>query len=421
MTWTLPAALIATLMAVAPAQAAKRCEAPAGAWERATPAEAGMDAARVRGAVNYATTQNALAVRVYRHGCLVARDALAPVNGQMRFESWSLAKSVTALVFSRAMTLGLISPDDPVGALIGEADAPHGAITMRDLLTMTSGLRWNGFRDYDVFMPDRLRDALTVGVARPPGTYYEYSQSGPALLAEAVQRAVGEDFQAFAQRELFGPLGIRPGTWRWSRDAAGHTQGFFGLNMHTDDFARLGELMRREGVWRGRRLLARPVVREALTPTSTNGCYGWLIWLNAARPCVGPRIGERPVSDDREFPGLPRDLYRYAGLFGQLVSVFPSQGLVVVRNGTEAVPALSGSGSGGYEGELYRRLLAAITDKPVKVPDAAPDAGGVDRTDVDAGFQASVFEPQEYTAPFGDGPLPAAGPERARAARLRLA
>ena len=74
-----------------------------------------------------------------------------------------MAKSVTALMFGRAMQLGLIDPEDPVGSLVPEADAAHGRITNRDLLTMTSGLRWNGLRDYNIFtMPDRVRDALTL-------------------------------------------------------------------------------------------------------------------------------------------------------------------------------------------------------------------------------------------------------------------
>ena len=123
-----------------------------------------------------------------------------------------MAKSVTALIFGRAMTQGLIGPDDPLGSLVPVADAAHGAITMRDLLTQTSGLQWNGLRDYNIFMPDRIQEALTVPVEKKPGTYWEYSQSGPALVAEATQNAVGEDFQAYAQRELFGPLGIEPGT-----------------------------------------------------------------------------------------------------------------------------------------------------------------------------------------------------------------
>ena len=195
-----------------------------------------------------------------------------------------MAKSITALAFMRAMTQRLISPEDPLGSLIREADRPHGAITMRNLLTMTSGLHWNGFRDYNIFMPDRLQEALTVDVEKPRGTYFEYSQSGPALLAEAVGRAVGMDFQAYLQRELFTPLGIEAGAWRWGRDSQGHTQGFFDLHMTPNDYARLGELLRRDGVWRGRRLIAHRVMKAAIRPTKTNGCYGWMIWLNRPSP-----------------------------------------------------------------------------------------------------------------------------------------
>ena len=288
---------------------------------------------------------------------------------------------------------------------------------MRNLLTMTSGLRWNGFRDYNIFMPDRLREALTVEVARGRGAYYEYSQSGPALLAESVARAVGEDFQAFAQRELFGPLGIEPGSWNWGRDSAGHTQGFFDLHMTPDDYGRLGELLRRGGKWRGRRLIAPRIARAAVRATRTNGCYAWMIWVNARKPCVGPRVGERPVDDAREFPELPADMYHYAGLFGQLVAVFPSQGVIVVRTGQEA-DAGGFTGGSGYQNELFKRVLGAITDQRIVPPGDARDAGKVSREDVDGGFHTAVFEPEQYTGGFFTPPLPAAGPERARAVIL---
>jgi CubicO group peptidase (beta-lactamase class C family) len=107
-----------------------------------------MDAAKLQDAMDYGTSQSSYAVRVYRHGCLVAEDRLASRNRTEKYESWSMAKSITSLVFGRAMQLGHVSPDDAVGSLVPEADGPHGAITLRDLLTMTSGLRWNGFRDY---------------------------------------------------------------------------------------------------------------------------------------------------------------------------------------------------------------------------------------------------------------------------------
>ena len=131
----------------------------------------------------------------------------------------------------------------------------------------------------------------------------EYSQSGPALLAEAVQRAVGEDFQAFAQRELFGPLGIEPAPGAGSATRPGHTQGFFGVQMIPDDYARLGELMRRGGVWRGRRLLSQRYVREVGHADRTERLLRLAHLAQRRKPCVGPRISERPVNDRRRFRG----------------------------------------------------------------------------------------------------------------------
>ena len=88
-----------------------------------------MDAAKLQDAIDYASTQASFAVRVYRNGCLVGEDRAAPVNRELQFESWSMAKSVIALIFGRAMTKGLIQPEDPVGSLVTEADREHGRIT----------------------------------------------------------------------------------------------------------------------------------------------------------------------------------------------------------------------------------------------------------------------------------------------------
>jgi CubicO group peptidase (beta-lactamase class C family) len=416
------AALCAATFGAPAAHAAKECAEPGSEWQRATPAEAGMDAAKLQGALDYGSTQASFAVRVYRHGCLVGEDRFAPVNRTQRYESYSMAKSVTSLLFGRAMTLGLISPADPVGALVPEADGPHGTISMLDLLTMTSGLEWNGFRDYNVFtMQDRVRDALTLRIAHPAGRYYEYAQSAVALLAEATARAVGEDPVAFFQRELLDDLGIPADAWEWKRDPAGHILGFMGVNMRPDDFGRLGDLMRRGGVWRGRRLLSEEYVREAVTPSRTNGCYAWLIWVNAGKPCIGVTIQDRPVTDTRDMPDMPADMYRFSGLFGQLVTVFPTQDIVVVRTGQD--PALVNFGGGtGWEQQLYERVLGSVTDQTIEKAGDAPDTSpGAERTNADYGFQTALFQPDRYHQGTFPDPLPPAGPRRARAPRLDLA
>jgi CubicO group peptidase (beta-lactamase class C family) len=417
------AAVAATLVAAClagagPAHAAKLCPAPKGDWERAAPAEEGMDAAKLQDAMDYGTSQLSFAVRVYRRGCLVAEDREAAVNRTQTYESWSMGKSVTAMIFGRAMTMGLISPDDPVGALFPEADKPHGLIAMRDLLTQTSGLAWNGFRDYNIFtMPDRVRDALTLPIAHKPGTYFEYAQSPVSLLAAAVTRATGVDVQAFGQTQLLDALGIPAANWHWNRDSAGNVGGFWGVNMRPDDFARLGELMRRGGVWRGRRLLSKQFMHDAIAASPTNGCYAWLIWVNSAAPCVGPTISERPVRNSRDFPDMPADMYRFSGLFGQLVTVFPTQDLLVVRTGQD--PGLVFAGGADWEHELYAKVLGSITDQKITPP--GPPPMGPAQPNADYGFQTSFQHPDEYGKGAQQDPLPPAGPGRARALRLRLA
>ena len=414
----LPAVALAATLLLAPgvAQAAKSCKVPVdGEWDRISPAEAGMSRQKLQDAVDYGSQNLSFAVRVFRRGCLVYADRAEALNNDVRYESWSLSKSVTSTLFGAAMTDGAISPDDPLGSLLPEADRDHGEITMRDLLTMSSGLRWNGLRDYNIFtMPDRVRDALTLPVVRKPGTYYEYAQSAVALVAKAIERATGEDARAYLQREVLDHLGIEGSSWDWERDEAGNIEGFHGARMTPGDFGRLGELFRRGGRWRGERLLSREYLQAALSPAKTNGCYGWLIWLAAKSktPCIGPRVVDRPVTRDSGYPGMPHDMFVFSGLFGQLVAVFPSQEIVLVRTGLD--PALvNPTGGKGWQHGLYSRVLGAVTDEKVRF---SKEFEGEDLPNEDGGFGTALREPDQYSQGAFPEPLPPAGPPLARAA-----
>ena len=65
--------------------------------------------------------------------------------------------------------------------------------------------------------------------------------------------------------QVFDQIGIPADAWHWNRDAAGHIQGFYGVQMRPDDYARMGELMRRDGVWKGKRLLSHEYIARATT------------------------------------------------------------------------------------------------------------------------------------------------------------
>jgi CubicO group peptidase (beta-lactamase class C family) len=405
--WLAGVAAAVAVLAVAPAaQAARHCAAPGETWGRATPSQAGLDGAKLAAAVREAAAAGSTAVRVYRYGCLVAEDAANPEHGSLGAQSFSMAKSIGSLIFGRAWTLGLIGPDDPVGALFPEADRTHGALLMRHLLTMTSGTRQTVAHDYNLLLSDRVRDALTLPFAAKPGTTFEYWQSGPPLLDAATGRAAGEDVQDFAQRALFSRIGIVPGSWTWTRDRAGNTMGFWGLVMRPDDFARFGELLRRGGVWGGHRLLSARYVHDALEPIRPFGCYAWLIWRPATARCNWPT-----------FLGLPADMWQFNGANGQLVTVFPTQGVMTVRTGAQVAgngwAPSAGSAAGATERTFYDHVLGAVTDAPVRTPHRAADPARPTAL-AQQRFALGGADPTGGTVPA----LPTAGPRRARAVQL---
>ena len=264
-----------------------------------------------------------------------------------------------------AISLGLLDEDDPVGKYIPEADAEHAAITVHDLLTMTSGLHWNLWRDYNIAMKDRVKDALSLPLDHEPGTFFEYGESPVALLAKVVGNAAGEDFQDFVQRELMGPIGMSREDWSWTRDRAGNTEGYRGLNTTVDNFSRLGQLMMRNGRWKGTEVLDKGWVRDAVEPSSTNPGYGYMFWLNESDSYIAPTVYSRDERDHRPIESAPHDLYFMAGIQQQRTWVIPSLDMVVVRVGgsgdrdPDTRSSVFTSSYGEFEHEFFRLLMDA--------------------------------------------------------------
>jgi CubicO group peptidase (beta-lactamase class C family) len=390
----------------APAAAApKRCDIPGSAWETASPEAVGLDEEQLNAALDFARPRLAQEILVFRYGCLVAERRWFQPDA--RFDSWSIAKSVTAMATGRAVTLGLLDLDDRVGRYIERADEAHARITVEQLLTMSTGLHWNLFRDYNVAMADRVEDALSLRFDHEPGTWFEYAQSPVALLAEVVGRAAGEDFQIFVQRELFGPIGIGPERWTWERDDAGNTMGFMGLNMAADDYARLGHLMLNGGRWGSNPLLARKWVRDAVSPTRTNPGYGYMFWLNGSDRYIAPTVYSRDERNHRQIVSAPRDLYWMAGIEDQRVYVLPETGIVVVRFGgpgsrePDTRSSVFTSASGEWEHEFFRLLMPAVNGYRYTDPGPYEYSDPVPALDPEYGILRSAQEPEDWVEGFG--------------------
>jgi len=326
----------------------------------------GFDPARLAAALDYGTRLLSTSIRVYRYGCLAAETQQDQVSVWVPQLMASASKTVLAMSVGRAVTLDYLKLDDPISRYLPEADAAHGALTVRQLLTQTSGLSLVLVDEIAGLLSDPVQQTLAAPFWYEPGTEYMYAQNTLSVLARVVERATGEDFQAFTQRELMTPLGIARDHWLWLRDRSGGTIVMGGLMMRPDDEARIGHLMLRQGRWGDTQLIDAAYLREAVRGTRANPGYGFLIWTNEGDWHKGSAIG-RPVQIDYPLlPGVPRDAYGAMGALGQMIVAVPSRHLVIVRNGGP------GDGASTVEGLKYKELIRLISD----AIDDAPRIGG---------------------------------------------
>jgi len=353
------------------------------AYERTSPAAVGLRAAALQAAVAYWVNEGAENLKVFRHGCLVAEGALDPATDGIPRQNWSQTKTVSALITGVAIRQGVLGLDAPIGDYLpaGVGDAEHRAITVRQLLTMTSGLELNWVDGMalsaDVAGP---REAMEMRLRHRPGTYFEYDQNAASLLNWTVEKALGKagrgGYLAFAQHEFFDRLGIASSTYWWQRAQNGTPMAHSGLFLPPVEFGRLGELMRTDGVFGGQRLVDASFMRLLHTGTAANCGYGFMVWLNSCR-AGGHQVNasivtRREISPARPWIATaPPDMYYSWGSHGQHVFVIPSLDLVVTRSGERSPDNSSdtehlnenliwnGAQRAGYQ-EFFRLLMRAV-------------------------------------------------------------
>ena len=362
-----------------------RCTVPVSGTKfgTATPQQEALDPAAVQRALNYANSHLRLSVQIFRNNCLIGTGALNPVTANLPMELFSSTKSVISMLTGIAYDRHKLSLDDPIGKYlpkgVGWGDPAHRAITIRNLLTETAGLREAILAEFASLGadPNIAQEALAQPLVAKPGTKFEYTQRVPDLLGFVVQRAVGQDLQKFAQANLFSPVGIPRTSYSWLRDRAGITYGYANLFMPPTQFAKLGLLMQNDGVWNGKRVISSSYVHKVQQPTATNGCYGMLFWVNSGTSCTSANIPAAQTVEGPAIASAPRDLYAMVGALQQNNFIIPSLNMTVTWTGVLGETALnlagilsaSASGSDLYY-NFFRLLMAGVKDQ--KIPDPGP-------------------------------------------------
>lgn len=317
---------------------------PALPWPRggagpAVPAPPAVEAAMDRAFAEPDGTPGRLrqvtAVVVAHRGRLVA-ERYAPGYGPATpMLSWSMAKSVLAALLGIAVGEGRLElhAAAPVPEWRAPGD-PRAAITLDQLLRMSSGLafdeRYGATNDVSRMLftqPDAGAFAARSPPAAAPDALWSYSSGTSNLLARVLRDLFGGDLGAlvrYSRERLFDAAGMTSAFFE--PDASGSFIGSSFAFASARDWARFGELHRREGVWEGRRILPPGWVRYVTTPTpgAPQRSYGAHWWLDAGDPADASRAA---------WPAMPRDAYAARGHSGQWVVVVPSAELVVVRLG----------------------------------------------------------------------------------------
>lgn len=343
--WVIPLALALALLVSAAAPVIELDEGEATIAANEAPAFSRADIAPlVEALFTDEGVGETRAVLVLHDGEVIAERYAPGYSADMRYISWSMAKTVTAMLVGFLVEDGVLALDAPVPIpeWQGENDARRN-ITLRHLLHMASGLDHTEVNDpiwdsdtNQMLFGRHTDDMAGYAVSRPleanPGDKFEYSSATTVILSRIIADTLtdSEDpgeraaaYRRFAEQRLLGPARIASVFFEF--DAQGTQIGGSLIHATARDWARLGEVMRTGQGPDGRQIIS-PEWREfMLTPSPRNGEYGGQTWLNREGG-----VYDTPVL----FPGrAPATLFSFNGHLGQYVMVSPEQRLTVVRLG----------------------------------------------------------------------------------------
>jgi CubicO group peptidase (beta-lactamase class C family) len=263
--------------------------------------------------------------------------------------SFSMAKSFDSALIGATIEEGYInSVDDPITDYLpelAERDPAFSEITIRDLLLMSSGIKYreffflNGDDAKTYYYPDlRQLELEQTEIVDDPGDYFLYNNYHPLLLGLIIERATGTSVTDYLQQKIWEPLGMEfDGSWSLDSEDSGFEKMESGLNARAIDFAKFGRLYLNEGNWEGEQVIPAEWVAEstqadlsldydAYYPDSFifgdgDGYYKYMWW--------GMNRGE----GDYDFIA--------EGNHGQTIYVSPGKNLIIVRHAERyGIPAL---------------------------------------------------------------------------------
>jgi CubicO group peptidase (beta-lactamase class C family) len=316
---------------------------PTTGWRTCRPEEVGMDSRKLLQVYTYAANPNikTQALILIRKGNIVGEAYFRGFTANTKHESFSVAKSFASALIGIAIDKGLIpGVDVKVSRYYPEwqkekTPAAKKRMTIKHLLTMTSGLKWNE-EDYygdrsqnDVYImiedsQDYTQYVLDRPIIHEPGEHWYYSSGDSMLLSGIIEQSTKMTACRFARKYLFAPLGLSEVIWL--RDPAGHTITAWGIQATAREFAKFGYLYLRRGRWENRQIVSEDWIDKSLRPVSDEITkYGYQWW-------------RLPVLAGYETSIIPPKTFIAWGIYTQQIFVIPEEDMVIVRLGNDANP-----------------------------------------------------------------------------------
>jgi CubicO group peptidase (beta-lactamase class C family) len=242
----------------------------------------------------------------------------------------SVSKTTSSVIVGIAIRRGdfKASLDTPVlkyfdAAQVKNVDERKRRMTLRNVLTMTTGFDWNEEVAYDdpkndASLMEGTDDWVQYVIDRPmaqePGKIFNYSSGVSELIAYIFQKETGQDIERYGEKYLFTPLGM---DHFWKRSPLGVVDTEGGLFLNGSDLAKIGYLYLHDGLWDGQQIVSKDWVKQSVAPfiVAEEGFkYGFKWWL-------------LPETDGAGYVWMAR------GFGGQRLMVFPEKDLIVVFTG----------------------------------------------------------------------------------------
>ena len=248
-------------------------------------------------------------VMVARHGKVIGEMYPRPFTSESMHTLYSCSKTFVGAAIGIAIAENRLRLSDRIATLLPEylpqeITANLASITVRDLLTMSSGIT----PDWD--MRNKGKDWAVQYLSKEvstPGTKFQYDSICSYLLSVIIQKVTGQTTLNYLKEKIFTPLHINEVDWELSPE--GYNTGGWGLRLQSESMMKFGLLLLNKGNWNGEQLIPESWIKEMTSKQfeAGNEDYGYQMWL-----C--------------DYPGA----IRADGAYGQYIILYPPEDIVVV-------------------------------------------------------------------------------------------